>query len=75
MLSRNKVAVPEGAAGTPPFWSHPSKQGVIRVEKYCKDHLLLRLLNFKNYKPNPDGYRERAGWNAKASCFTRIDNL
>ena len=20
MLSRNKVAVPEGAAGTPPFW-------------------------------------------------------
>jgi hypothetical protein len=20
-LSRNKVAVPEGAAGTPPFWS------------------------------------------------------
>ena len=21
MLSRNKVAVPEGAAGTPPFWS------------------------------------------------------
>ena len=23
MLSRNKVAVPEGAAGTPPFWSNP----------------------------------------------------
>ena len=22
-LSRNKVAVPEGAAGTPPFWSAP----------------------------------------------------
>jgi hypothetical protein len=22
-LSRNKVAVPEGAAGTPPFWSNP----------------------------------------------------
>ena len=22
-LSRNKVAVPEGAAGTPPFWSSP----------------------------------------------------
>jgi hypothetical protein len=22
-LSRNKVAVPEGAAGTPPFWSDP----------------------------------------------------
>ena len=21
MLSRNKVAVPEGVAGTPPFWS------------------------------------------------------
>jgi hypothetical protein len=21
-LSRNKVAVPEGVAGTPPFWSH-----------------------------------------------------
>ena len=24
-LSRNKVAVPEGAAGTPPFWSLVSK--------------------------------------------------
>ena len=22
-LSRNKVAVPEGAAGTPPFWREP----------------------------------------------------
>ena len=24
-LSRNKVAVPEGAAGTPPFWSVSTK--------------------------------------------------
>ena len=24
-LSRNKVAVPEGAAGTPPFWSSKKK--------------------------------------------------
>jgi hypothetical protein len=24
-LSRNKVAVPEGAAGSPPFWSNPKK--------------------------------------------------
>ena len=26
-LSRNKVAVPEGAAGTPPFWSPDAFQG------------------------------------------------
>jgi hypothetical protein len=25
-LSRNKVAVPEGAAGTPPFWSDAQKK-------------------------------------------------
>ena len=25
MLSRNKVAVPEGAAGTPPFWSETER--------------------------------------------------
>ena len=35
MLSRNKVAVPEGAAGTPPFWS--PKIGV-------KDHYCFRVL-------------------------------
>jgi len=43
---------------------------VFKVEQYCKDHLLLRLLNFKELQP-----KTRAGWNAKASCFTRIDNL
>ena len=26
-LSRNKVAVPEGAAGTPPFWRGPESLG------------------------------------------------
>ena len=31
-LSRNKVAVPEGAAGTPPFWSSP---------RYPWGHLLV----------------------------------
>ena len=25
LLSRNKVAVPEGAAGTPPFWSEAER--------------------------------------------------
>ena len=25
-LSRNKVAVPEGAAGTPPFWRGPDRR-------------------------------------------------
>ena len=25
-LSRNKVAVPEGAAGTPPFWREPKSK-------------------------------------------------
>ena len=25
-LSRNKVAVPEGAAGTPPFWRGPKSK-------------------------------------------------
>ena len=29
MLSRNKVAVPEGAAGTPPFWRGPSEVFVL----------------------------------------------
>ena len=32
-LSRNKVAVPEGAAGTPPFWSHPSKGVYCDIEE------------------------------------------
>ena len=27
-LSRNKVAVPEGAAGTPPFWSGDSHSSI-----------------------------------------------
>jgi len=27
-LSRNKVAVPEGAAGTPPFWSRPDERAM-----------------------------------------------
>ena len=29
-LSRNKVAVPAGAAGTPPFWSALSGRGIVR---------------------------------------------
>ena len=44
-LSRNKVAVPEGAAGTPPFWRElESKVSVV---------LLLFILNDKD--------RERRG--------------
>ena len=30
-LSRNKVAVPEGAAGTPPFWSTSKEQDLGRI--------------------------------------------
>ena len=29
LLSRNKVAVPEGAAGTPPFWSDVSTRSLV----------------------------------------------
>ena len=31
MLSRNKVAVPEGAAGTPPFWRGVGLRLILRV--------------------------------------------
>ncbi len=31
MLSRNKVAVPEGVAGTPPFWSLTLQKGLIEL--------------------------------------------
>lgn len=37
-LSRNKVAVPEGAAGTPPFWSL-----VPRLNNHCNTFLLISL--------------------------------
>ena len=37
-LSRNKVAVPEGAAGTPPFWS----------DAQSKSEILKLIIN--NYK-------------------------
>ena len=49
-LSRNKVAVPEGAAGTPPFWSRALKQSKPRnievskprsIEKVVKDDGLM----------------------------------
>ena len=33
-LSRNKVAVPEGVAGTPPFWS--ASFGATLVESVCE---------------------------------------
>jgi hypothetical protein len=31
VLSRNKVAVPEGVAGTPPFWSLTLQDGLIEI--------------------------------------------
>ena len=31
-LSRNKVAVPEGAAGTPPFWRGPYRRFLVLLE-------------------------------------------
>ena len=40
-LSRNKVAVPEGAAGTPPFWRELQIEGFwyygVRIDKIEKD--------------------------------------
>ena len=35
-LSRNKVAVPEGAAGTPPFWSDNERYGAETIGKKTK---------------------------------------
>ena len=36
-LSRNKVAVPEGAAGTPPFWSVSTKRKRSQHSQECVD--------------------------------------
>jgi hypothetical protein len=41
VLSRNKVAVPEGAAGTPPFWRSYLKSFLINECIFNKDYLLL----------------------------------
>ncbi|EDO13737.1 hypothetical protein BACOVA_00632 [Bacteroides ovatus ATCC 8483] len=40
-LSRNKVAVPEGAAGTPPFWSD-----VVNCHKRGSNLKTLKVLFF-----------------------------
>jgi hypothetical protein len=46
-LSRNKVAVPEGAAGTPPFWSNPSYKGDNFVTKQVLAIFLVNLFLIK----------------------------
>ena len=43
-LSRNKVAVPEGAAGTPPFWSDGNPSWI--VDMICSLFLLVRTVLF-----------------------------
>ena len=35
-LSRNKVAVPEGVAGTPPFWSLRRSRGLLSYKTFNK---------------------------------------
>ena len=45
-LSRNKVAVPEGAAGTPPFWSDT----VIKISRRFMI-LVLQASLFLLYSP------------------------
>ena len=44
-LSRNKVAVPEGAAGTPPFWSVGSWEAIQATSEVRN----LRPLGFLYY--------------------------
>jgi len=45
-LSRNKVAVPEGAAGTPPFWKE-HKRGVNDVGMTsCGSTIILATFKF-----------------------------
>ena len=51
MLSRNKVAVPEGAAGTPPFWRGRS----FRITSYE-----LRITSF-NDSDTSDSIRYDSG--------------
>ena len=43
-LSRNKVAVPEGAAGTPPFWS--PQRATPKRKRHKKNKWRLRLAYF-----------------------------
>lgn len=57
MLSRNKVAVPEGAAGTPPFWSEGFRTEVIRgIDPLV---LLLRLCLYIDLTDREAGQKER----------------
>lgn len=46
-LSRNKVAVPEGVAGTPPFWRPCATRFVIL---YIYSNLLSNRLKGRDYK-------------------------
>ena len=67
-LSRNKVAVPEGAAGTPPFWSDDSwikdVVGAIKLKQYFKvrNRDPFRLLYYGTC------LGDRLGW--ERSCIT-----
>ena len=59
-LSRNKVAVPEGAAGTPPFWSpqgRHQKENDTRKNKwrlrlaYFSENVLFKIYKKRKMKP------------------------
>ena len=52
MLSRNKVAVPEGAAGTPPFWRDDYSYGAE------KDDLKVRFSSCTHHLFNEIGERD-----------------
>ena len=43
-LSRNKVAVPEGAAGTPPFWSvSPTRKPQAHAEVHYEEETVREI--------------------------------
>ena len=56
-LSRNKVAVPEGAAGTPPFWSLSKESDLYPKDIRDSPLLLLAknvlLITYKKRKTKP----------------------
>ena len=53
-LSRNKVAVPEGAAGTPPFWSvYPEYKTEAHAEVHYEKET-VREITFLDYSVSED---------------------
>ena len=64
-LSRNKVAVPEGAAGTPPFWrddySYGAEKDDLKVRFSSCTHHLFNEIGERDTLYNIQGWPEEVG--------------